>query len=663
MATIAEIRQQYPQYDDMSDADLASAMHKKFYADMPREEFDRRLGIASAPKKEATGNIPALLEGAAQGVTFGFSDEIEGGARALYGKITGDKRPIGDIYGEAVAKPRQRISDAAETNPWAFYTGEVGSALAVPGGLARVGVRGALANSAGKSLGARSLAAAKEGAGYGAAYGAGKSEGGPVNMAIGTATGAGTGAALGYAIPGAVDAAGAVAQRIAAPVRGYLNPKGVAAEKFTEAVARDIPDDVGGAARFADRFSDMQGVNPSARAMDAGGENVRSLMRSAANMPNEAREGARRVLDARQAGQHARMTSDLQKRVGDGRNFYATIDDQVSKMEEIGEKAIQPALRLETPMTPALDRVLKRPTMVELQKLINRKIADEDKPIGLMTRTEMIHRMKMELDDQMGAALRAKKMGNTPAAGWDYNTLKILKRDLLNAVNNPGYKSGLKRYAGEAQLKTAASRGFDDFDTMAPEEITKALREFDTEAERQIFRMGAARAIIDRVRKGNANRDRTENVFGSPEMQMKLKALFPSQKQFREFQKSLVVEAKMADSRKALQGNSTTAKQLTEGAEAGKTAGFITSGMNALSGRIAPVLDFVAQGYNRFSGLNPAVANELLRLGMSQNPAAGNALVRASIEQAARTPSQRAAISNALVAAGVAPIDAPEFAR
>jgi hypothetical protein len=616
-----------------------------------------------APKKEATGNLAALAEGAAQGVTFGFSDEIEGGARALYGKLTGDQRPIGDIYGEAVAKPRQRISEAADTNPWAFYSGEIGSALAVPGGLARVGVRGALANSAGKSLGARSLAAAKEGSAYGAAYGAGKSEGGPVNMAIGTATGAGTGAALGYAIPGAVDLAGAVAQRVAAPVRGYLNPKGVAAEKFTEAVARDVPDAVGGATRFADRVTDMQAANPSARVMDAGGENVRSLMRSAANMPNEAREGARRVMDARQAGQHVRMTSDLQKGMGDGRNFYATIDDQVTKMEQIGEKAIQPSLRIETPMTPALDRVLKRPTMVELQRLVNKKIADEDKPIGLMSRTEMIHRIKMELDEQMGAALQAKKMGNSGGAGWDYNTLKILKRDLLNAVNNPGYKSGLKRYAGEAQLKTAASRGFDDFDTMAPEEITKALREFDTEAERQIFRMGAARAIIDRVRKGNANRDRTENVFGSPEMQMKLKALFPSQKQFREFQKSLVIEAKMADSRKALQGNSTTAKQLTEGAEAGKTASFLTSGLNALSGRVAPVLDFVAQGYNRFSGLTPGVANELLRLGMSQNPAAGNALVRASMEQAARTPAQRAALSSALVAAGVAPIDTNEFAR
>lgn len=53
MPTIAEVRSQYPQYSDMSDADLAGALHQKFYADMPREEFDKKVGFsAEAPKKK-----------------------------------------------------------------------------------------------------------------------------------------------------------------------------------------------------------------------------------------------------------------------------------------------------------------------------------------------------------------------------------------------------------------------------------------------------------------------------------------------------------------------------------------------------------------------------------------------------------------------------------
>jgi hypothetical protein len=266
--------------------------------------------------------------------------------------------------------------------------------------------------------------------------------------------------------------------------------------------------------------------------------------------------------------------------------------------------------------------------------------------------------MKMELDEQMGTALQAKKMGNTPSAGWDYNTLKILKRDLLNALNNPGYKAGLKRYAGEAQLKNAASRGFDDFDSMAPEQISKTLKDFDTEAERQIFRMGASRAIIDKLRKGNANRDRTENVFGSPEMQMKLRALFPSLKQYRDFQKSLVVEAKMADSRKAMQGNSTTAKQATEGMEAGVDPVEVVrgahAGINMLSGRFGPALEYMARGKNRLSGITPPVAEQLLTIGMSKDPAAGNALARIALERAKLAAGVRSDVGQTLIGGGTA---------
>ena len=79
-----------------------------------------------------------------------------------------------------------------------------------------------------------------------------------------------------------------------------------------------------------------------------------------------------------------------------------------------------------------------------------------------------------------------------------------------------------------------------------------------------------------------------------------------------------------------------------------------TSAMNAASGRLAPALDLVAQGYNRFSGLTPGVANELLRLGLSQNPAMGNALARQSLEQASRVPAMRAAAGRSAIGGGAA---------
>lgn len=46
---IQEIRTKYPQYSDMSDSDLASALHKKYYADMPFADFSAKIGFAQKP--------------------------------------------------------------------------------------------------------------------------------------------------------------------------------------------------------------------------------------------------------------------------------------------------------------------------------------------------------------------------------------------------------------------------------------------------------------------------------------------------------------------------------------------------------------------------------------------------------------------------------------
>ena len=47
MATLADFRAQYPQYEDIPDAALADSLHKKFYADMPKMDFYKSLGLGS----------------------------------------------------------------------------------------------------------------------------------------------------------------------------------------------------------------------------------------------------------------------------------------------------------------------------------------------------------------------------------------------------------------------------------------------------------------------------------------------------------------------------------------------------------------------------------------------------------------------------------------
>lgn len=56
MATLTEIRNQYPQYADMPDDVLANALYKKFYSDVPRAEFDSKVGLkpAQVPASQTT---------------------------------------------------------------------------------------------------------------------------------------------------------------------------------------------------------------------------------------------------------------------------------------------------------------------------------------------------------------------------------------------------------------------------------------------------------------------------------------------------------------------------------------------------------------------------------------------------------------------------------
>lgn len=47
---IAEIRQKYPQYNDLSDEQLAKGLHQKYYANMPFDDFSQRIGLSTIPQ-------------------------------------------------------------------------------------------------------------------------------------------------------------------------------------------------------------------------------------------------------------------------------------------------------------------------------------------------------------------------------------------------------------------------------------------------------------------------------------------------------------------------------------------------------------------------------------------------------------------------------------
>jgi hypothetical protein len=214
MATLAEIRQQYPQYEDMSDRQLADALYSKHYSDMPRADFDQKVGLAPAQTPNA---IQSAQSGLMQGMTFGWGDEILGTMMAPIemgiDAVQGKPFDPGRSWNQAVERNRQGFAEAEAANPTAFTVGNVAGSVGSGIGAARGGLT--LLNGAkptALSMGGRGLA---EGAAYGALAGAGEGEtaqermnlalqGGAIGGAFGGALGAGAGALANRAAQNAI---------------------------------------------------------------------------------------------------------------------------------------------------------------------------------------------------------------------------------------------------------------------------------------------------------------------------------------------------------------------------------------------------------------------------------------------------------------------------
>ena len=90
---ISEIREKYPQYQDMSDNDLAQALHSKYYADMPFKEFASKVGM-EAPKERSMGESLARQVGltarAGIGGVAGLANAFADPAVGLINKMGGN---------------------------------------------------------------------------------------------------------------------------------------------------------------------------------------------------------------------------------------------------------------------------------------------------------------------------------------------------------------------------------------------------------------------------------------------------------------------------------------------------------------------------------------------------------------------------------------------
>jgi hypothetical protein len=102
MATLAEFRAQYPQYDNVPDITLADSLYQKFYSNMPKLDFYKSIGLGTAaaiPGAEKVVTGKATPEVSMQDRIMGT---IETPFAAVAGLASGIAAPVAGVVGSMI---------------------------------------------------------------------------------------------------------------------------------------------------------------------------------------------------------------------------------------------------------------------------------------------------------------------------------------------------------------------------------------------------------------------------------------------------------------------------------------------------------------------------------------------------------------------------------
>ena len=114
---IQEIRQKFPQYSDISDGDLVGAIHKKFYSDIPYQDFEKKV-FNTTPAKVGVEGLPGAIGDVSKDFS-GLSKAAIGAAGAVnkaamrLKQITGQDLTPQDLQGLEEYKALEKASGAA----------------------------------------------------------------------------------------------------------------------------------------------------------------------------------------------------------------------------------------------------------------------------------------------------------------------------------------------------------------------------------------------------------------------------------------------------------------------------------------------------------------------------------------------------------------------
>lgn len=576
-------------------------------------------------ENNAPGKASSAVAGAMQGASFNFGDENRGlaaasgmsslipganivggirmGAEALAPGTFGHSAT--DRYDQQVSQARAENEIAQQANPGSYFAGEIGGGLVtLPFAPELAPFKAAKEANVATKIAATGGNLATTGGAYGALAGAGGAQDGLENRAVGALQGGAVGAvvnpAFGSLASGIVGAARGTGAFLRKNVMARNNPQALADEviagrmqadgdtpaaivnKMTDAPAPVMQPNAGAAVPQGPRAP-----NGLLTAADVGGKNLQDLAGTVGRIPGEAKTEAGAFIDARQFGsdavpsQHDRAQAAVTRMMG-GKNLASDAVEQITAKRSaeaapLYKIAHESNIDYTSPQGQALLEDINRvPSSARSNANNILKVSDKSGTQMIFDPTPDENGMHKLLAapnprqwdyikqglDQLIEAHTDKLTGRVDVYG---HALAELKRDLLRNLDEavPAYKAARKVFAGHSEMIDAVRAGADAFSpSTSAEEMAKALKGMHSAAEKEAYRMAAAKSLKDRLSKVQDGHNKVSRITGSPELRAKVALIAPDEASQMQLMFFVNNETKMTMLRTKMAGNSATAERI-----------------------------------------------------------------------------------------------------
>lgn len=485
---IAEIRQKYPQYNDLSDMELAQGLHKKFYSDMDFNDFTQKIGFKKSELNPLTEEQKAKPQGTNWGDVAvagakGFGQGVISGlGRMASGATFGATDWIDRKTGGNLAQLDESLQSSADDvglgglNEVANFVADVGGNIKGAGGklatkIADKGIKGLKSIVANSAIG-------------GGAYGLTSSDKlsqVPTNVI--------SNAILGTAFGGGLYGAGKGGMYLYDTVRPYANAANKAVGNAVEKI---------GLGKLKDFVE--QAAQKGRSILEVGDDDVITATQDARQQSKKAyqnTEKAAREFFENQADRNSNVINDAFGNKGK----YENTDDVVrlakeqaapiyEKLHNTGDLAeSNPQLLKNIAKNPYLRQevgaVLKDP--LYQAEYSGQKLSPTD--------WRVLDQTNRSINDKISAAVRAGEADKV-------RLLERQKYELLNQVDDivPEYKTARGIYEAENKALKAQKIGenalFDN--NTSPEKLSRTMKDM-TDYEKRSLKIGAREKLLNTI--------------------------------------------------------------------------------------------------------------------------------------------------------------------